>query len=300
MEYAPMNMLRDKNQKTASPKKVIVLGNCVAERLQYLLAGHPGFADFFQLVPSRAIHGLSDVEQWQMLAEKALSCHYILSQPLFNFGPCNTETLREKICGEQRMILFSSPDFKAYFPDTVVLRDKHKLRIKPVLDWDSSIIFSCFVRGVSIFDVEDIYLNHRMFHAGEMDKKITSAIENYASREQGVDIPTNAFVIRKHAKTRLFHSPRHPVDDFLLFMLRGMAAALGLDPGAHLPAVDGFGFNRWPIITRHHKHFAFDEQAHFVIAGKQFSLEDIAMAYYNFYDFHPHVVEANMDQLVEL
>ena len=293
--------MKDAGQtKVDSLKKVVVLGNCMAERLQYLLAAYPGFTDSFQLVPTRAIHTLSDLEQWQALAEKALACHYIFTQPLFRFGPCNTAALRQQAGNAQRLILFSSPDFKAYFPDAIVLRNKHKLRITPVLDWDSSIIFSCFVRGVPVFDVEALYLEHRLFQAEAMDKKIASAIDSCELHEQGLDLSTRDFVMRNYAQTRLFHSPRHPVDALILLMLRKMALVLGLQAGVPLPAVAGFGFNRWPVITRHHRHFAFAEQKHFVIAGKEFSLEDIAMAYYNFYDFHPHVVEANLDQVIEL
>ena len=293
-------MMERNGQGVPEKRRVMVLGNCVAERLQFLLAGYPGFGASCSIVPAPMIHTLTSPEQWDILAEEARACDIIFSQPLFSFGPCNTGELRESLGGEQRLVLFSSPDFEAYFPDAIVLREKTKLRFKPTLDWDSSIIFSCFVRGVSIFDVEDIYLNHSMFQAKATHERTASSLEAYTRREQNLDISTLPFVIRNYSAIKLLHSPRHPIDSFLLMMLRDMAAELGLARDAEAPEVDGFGFNQWPVITRHHNRFSFPEQAYFMLAGKQCSLEDVAMAYYNFYEFHPHVVEANKDKLIAI
>ena len=300
---APPRMDMAERDATYEPngerRRVMVLGNCVAERLCRMLVEYPGFADAFTMLPTPMIHTVTDPARLQTLAEAAHTCDIVLTQPLFSFGPCNTEELRKTLRpGAQRLILFSSPDFEAYFPDVLRLEGKENLRFEPILDWDSAIIFSCFLAGVSIFEVEAIYRNHPLFHSEAVEKSITSALETYVRREQGLDLPTKAFVLRNYAGTRLFHSPKHPVDSFLLLMLRDMAAALGLDRNAPASAVDGFGFNSWPVITRHHGRFTFPEQDYFLLAGKRYGLEDVAMAYYNFYEFHPHVVEANKDKAI--
>ncbi len=288
-----------KYEPNGGRRRVMVLGNCVAERLCRMLAKYPGFADAFTMLPAPMIHTVTDPVRLQTLATEARACDIVFTQPLFGFGPCNTEELRKSLRPEaQRLILFSSPDFEAYFPDVIRLKGKENLRFEPVFDWDSSIIFSCFCAGVSIFEVEEIYRNHSLFQAEAVEQVVVSALETYVRREQGLELSTKSFVLRNYAGTRLFHSPKHPVDSFLLMMLRDMAAALGLDRNAPAPAVDGFGFNSWPVITRHHGRFAFPEQDYFHIAGQRCSLEDVAMAYYNFYEFHPHVVEANRDKAI--
>lgn len=279
-------------------RRVMMLGNCVAERLCRMLAGYPGFVDAFIMLPAPMIHTVTDPARLRNLAEEARTCDIVFTQPLFSFGPCNTDELRKSLRPNTRLILFSSPDFEAYFPDVIHLKGKENLRFEPALDWDSSIIFSCFLAGVPIFEVETFYRNHLLFQTEAMEKTVASALETYVRREQGLDLSTKSFVLRNYAGTRLFHSPKHPVDSFLLMMLRDMAAALGLDPNAPAPAVDGFGFNSWPVITRHYGRFAFPEQDYFHIAGQRCSLEDVAMAYYSFYEFHPHVVEANRDKAV--
>ena len=284
-------------------QRVMVLGNCVAERLQSMLLRYPGFHEAYTLTPALPIHTLTTPEQRQATADAARACDILFTQPLFSFGPCNTAELRKKFEQEKpdagrRLILFAAPNFEAYFPDAVSLKGKRKLRFEPILDWDSSIIFSCFCSGVPVFDVADIYCSHPCFHPTAMDQKIAAALELYLQREQGLDIATKNHVVHQYKQSKLFHSPQHPADSLLGMMLRDMAASLGLDSGASLPAVDGFGFNQWPVITRRHQRFTFPEQDYFVLAGKRCSLEDAAMAYYNFYEFHPQVVEANRDRIL--
>ena len=176
------------------------------------------------------------------------------------------------------------------------------MKLEPVFDWDSQILFSCFLQGISIFAVEDIYVNHPLFSADSMRANIATSLEEYMLREQGVDMATAPHVIRTFARKKLFHSPKHPVDSFLHLMLQQFAGALGLDdPGKNSDTFleeDSFAFNQWPVITRGHGLFHFQEQPYFVVAGQRFSIEDVAMSCYTFYEFNPHIVAANRDRAI--
>ena len=79
-------------------KSICVLGNCVAHRLQNMLAANAALREHHALVYMPMIHerarlpnGKSELER---MAQIALSCDCILTQQLFNFGPCNTRELR--------------------------------------------------------------------------------------------------------------------------------------------------------------------------------------------------------------
>ena len=280
------------------PLRVCILGNCVAQRIQNMLPSYPGFAERYTIVELPMIHLLATPEEWDRVAQTVLSCDVILTQPLFSYGPCNTESLRAALRAGRRFGVFASANFEAYFPDSFVARGKTGLRFPPPFDWDSLVFFSCYVNGVSIFDVEAIYLNHPLFHEAAMKNCLSETLEKYGEREKGLDIPTFPYALRRYAGEKLFHSPRHPVDDFLRRMLADIAGWLGLEPDAPDLPVDGFGFNQWAVITRHHSFFRFPEQAYFVVAGNRVSIEDMAMTYYTFYDFHPHVVEANRHRAI--
>ena len=148
-------------------KRICVLGNCVAYRLQMMLAAHAELTERYALVYMPTVYEIARLPdrdtELERLARRALSCDIILSQPLFSFGPCNTRQLRDRLSPGQKLLTFSAPDFGGYFPDVCWLSGKTRLRFAPVQDWDSRIIFACYVRGVSIFEVERIYLSHPMF-----------------------------------------------------------------------------------------------------------------------------------------
>lgn len=276
-------------------QRVIVLGNCVADRLQHMLGAHPCFEDAYTLTYAPMIHTQRTAAQTDALAAAAAECDIILTQPLFNYGRCNTVCLRAALHPEQRLYVFSAPNFEAYFPDVLHLEGKGPYASSTPLEWDSKIIFSCFIAGVSILDVEDIYLNHPLFHESAVRAALERTLEIYAVREQGVDIGTKDFMLRNFAAYKLFHTWNHPAEPLLAVMLGRLLRVLGLprDAACLGLARDGFGFNQWPVITRHHGMFQFQEQPWFVVAGQKFTIGDIAMAYYNFYEAHPDVVERN-------
>lgn len=289
------------SRRAHARRRVMVLGNCVAHRLQFMLAAHPGFGADHELVPAPMIHTLRDPLQWEELARVARGCDVVFSQPLFRFGPCNTEALRDAL-PSGTLVVMSAPNFSAYFPDVITLEGKTDLRFDPILDWDSSIIFSCFVAGVPVFEVETIYRGHPLFRPEAVRRAVAAALEDCARRDRNVDVSVAGFIARRYAETRLFHTWKHPDTPLLEFLLAGMHDALGLpsDRENLAPAArDGFGFNRWPVLTGHGV-FRFSEQSGFRVGGQDFRLEDVAMAYYNFYEFHPHVVERNRHRVLPL
>lgn len=270
--------------------RVIILGNCVAARLQDMLAAHAGVREHFTLVPAPMIHGLTQEAQWAALAEEARTCHWIFTQPLFNFGPCNTDALRATLGPGQRLVTFSSPNFEAYFPDVLHAGAVRSPRFDPPLEWHSRIILTCYLGGMSMLQVEDFYLNHPLFRRASAERALRAAWSAYAVREEGVELGTLEMVRQAYAARPLFQTWRHPDDGLLRAMAGRMLETLGLQEDESMP-VDGFGFNQWPIITRHHDLFQFPERAYFTVAGKRISIGDVAAGYYTFYDFHPAFVE---------
>lgn len=270
-------------------QKVIVLGNCVAGYVQAMLQKHTGLRERYHLLLAPPVHGLRSEEEQAALARGALSCQWIITQPLFRFGPCNTEALRAKLGPGQRLLTFSAPNFDAYFPDVLHVSGVPDERFAPPLEWHSRIILQCYLAGMSILDVEACYLHHPLFRRKAMERALEAAWKTYAVRERGVDLGTLERVRRDYACTPLFQTWQHPADELLQHMFELMLDALGLEVEAN-DYRPSFGFNQWPIITRHHDLFAFQERGWFRVAEKQLTIEDAAAAYYTYYDFHPAFV----------
>jgi hypothetical protein len=284
-------------------RRVTVLGNCAADRLSRMLLLHPAFAPTYELVPVPMIHTLrGNREKSAATARAALRCDVVFSQPLFGFGPCNTDVLRAGLRRNQQLFVFPAPNFEAYFPDVIFPGPPDNPRFAPPFDWHSSIVLSCRLAGVPIFEVEKLYLHHPLFGEKAARLAVERSLADCAKRDQGVDLPLHPFIERHYADTRLFHSWLHPGEELLNHILNGMFRCLEL-PVPATPLIgeaDGFGFNRWPLLTRHHSVFRFEEQAYVLIAGRRCSIEDTAMAYYMFYDFHPEVPERNRDKAAGL
>ncbi|MDR2605042.1 MAG: hypothetical protein LBC55_06800 [Desulfovibrio sp.] len=275
-------------------RRVAVLGNCVANRLSFLLTLHPDFAPAYELVPLPMIHTLrGNAGELDAAARTALRCDVVFSQPLFDFGPCNTDALRTVCARGREFFVFPTPNFEAYFPDVVFPGLPDKLHFAPPFDWHSSIVLACRLQGIDISEVEKLYLNHPLFREKTVRPGVERALENCAKRDRGVDLPLYPFIEEHYAETRLFYSWLHPCEELLNHMLNGMFRCMGLPvPATPLAGKEhGFGFNRWPLPIRAHSVFRFAEQTYVLIAGKRCSIEDTAMSYYMFYDFHPDVPE---------
>ena len=256
-------------------KTVTVLGNCVAERLLLMLRTHPGFLETFDIKRFNIIPYIRK-NDLKHVAKIVQEYDIIFSQPLFNYGPCNTSEIRRNLKPHQQLIIFSSPEFPAYFPELHHFNNSVPCTTPKPLEWDSRIIFSCFVNKVPLHEVEAIYTSHWFFHKKNMMQHIDKSIENYLTREQGVDLSTLTYFLQNFRKKRLIHSPRHPTISFLKVMYDMMIDALGLqkiEPQAEWAKLD-FNQHQLPIITRCHDLFTFPEQDDFVIVDKRHLVVD--------------------------
>lgn len=294
-------------------RRLIILGNCVAQRLASLLGT---ILDKFnplvpperrlQLVSAPPVYNLATFATTpKNLADLACQCDVVFTQPLFNFGPLNTASLASK--AGIKLHTFSAPNFDAYFPDVVHAPSFAEAEtFSPPLEWHSRIFLECKAGNVPIENVEDIYLNHPLFHAHNMARALDRSWALYEQRDQNVEIGTLELARRHYASEILFFTWKHPADRVIAYLLKEMLARLGLSSGEienslrHIPFRErpdkpglwsewGFGFNSWPVVCRHHTYFNFSPREFFRIAGKEIDILTAAIAWYNYYDQHPQI-----------
>lgn len=301
-------------------RKLIVLGNCVAERLGLLLQALfrrqgeilPGLAVAWEVETVPPVHNLPDHKAREEVARKALDCDLVFSQPLFNYGPCNTGELRDAL-GE-RLHTFSAPNFEAYFPDAIDIRPlKSPEKFPPPLEWHSRIFIQARAAGLQPHEAEVIYFSHPLFQPAAMCQTLRRGWEIYERREAGVEIGTLALAREYFDKEPLFYTWNHPGDRVFRHLLQGMLQVMGIS-GADIEAALaripwkgvisstwsdwGFGFNAWPIITRNHKFFSFQERDWFRMAGRQVDILTAAIAWYSWYDAHPDIFEQALQSVL--
>ncbi len=271
-----------------------VLGNCVGHRLQELLMACPAVtAAKWSCVVAPMIHTLRAEEQTTALARQSLACEVVFSQPLFSYGDCNTNNLKEQL--HHRLVLFSAPNFEAYFPDVFRIPAVENERFLPPLEWHSSCIFQGYLAKIPAWELPEFYVNNQVFSKFSTALALVNTKEKYIQREQGVDISTWHLVENQYASTALFYTWQHPHDSLMLALLKKMLHVLQVKEDdtllEELVAKASFSFNQWPIITKQHGFFSFEERATFRIGGIDMSLEDVAAGYYSYYDFHPQAVD---------
>lgn len=290
--------------------KVIVLGNCVAERLGLLLEGLfkeqartcPGLRGDWQVEQATPVYNITEAEVAE-LAMKAAGCDCVFSQPLFNFGPCNTQALTKAV--GPRLHLFSAPNFEAYFPDVFEIGPVcEKEKFPPPLEWHSRIIVQCKAASIPGEDIEKIYLNHSLFRKKSMHDAIERSFSVYEKRDRNVEIGSLEFVKNNYAREPLFYTFNHPGDALLKHLLTGMLQTIGMKRDDALRALNyipwaeaspegwaywGFGFSAWPIITRHHDYFSFPGREWFRIEQKKLGIGAAALEWYRYYDAHPGI-----------
>lgn len=302
-------------------RRLMILGNCVGERLGACLSGifnrlNPTLApgQRWEVVYPPPVFHLSH-DELARAARTAENCDIVFSQPLFSYGDCNTDLLRERL--GDRLITFSAPNFAAYFPDVIQLGPlAEPKKFEPPMEWHSKIIIQCRESGIEAGDIEKIYLNHPLFYPNAMKKRLDQCWRIYEKRETGVDIGTLAETRQYYALEPLFHTFNHPGDRLLRHLLHGMLMALGIsscDADAILARIPfqengadsstwsecGFGFNAWPIITRHHKLFSFPGREWFRIDGTRVDITTAAIAWNKYYDAHPAIYAQALAALPE-
>lgn len=290
-------------------RKVIVLGNCVAERLGLILASIFSYvnenqpSNQWELIPCPPIYNVKGMEGWQKQADLAASADLVFTQPLFNFGPCNTSELQKRHCSH--LHVFSAPNFEAYFPDCLETGyHSQKLKMPPPLDWHSKILLQCKAGNIPPEEVPGIWKNHPVFKKDSLLKAIDASFALYEKRETNVEIGTLETVKELYRKEPLFFSFRHPGDRIFRKMLGGMLPFMDYSPSVaesilrrvpfrenlsdpHAWSEWGFGFNAWPIMAADQNVFDFPNRDFFRIAGSEYNFTEAAKLWYAWYDEHP-------------
>ena len=322
---------------------LMLLGNCVAQRLEGLLmacagprvsggGGGHGWRVLRATPVHQAATGPDPEGALKALAAQAEACDLVFSQPLFNYGPCNTADLAPRL--GDRLRLVAAPNFEAYFPDVLALGPPAEPeRVARPFDWHSRILVLCKAAGTPPEEAAALYLAHPLFRERAVAEALARTWATYARREQGLHVGTLEVARQWYAREPLFYTWNHPAERLMAVMLDGILKELGMGearraamlsrvgwtggppaaaPAGTAPAGKGegrtwppapdsaapawsFGFNRWPIITRHHRHFAFPGRESFRVAGVEVDLASMALAWYNWYDLHPQTFRAALE-----
>lgn len=301
-------------------RKAIILGNCLGERLALLLQailarwnqGAPANRQW-ELVKIPPVYNLQGTSfTLESIRDLVSQCNVVFSQPLFNFGPLNTEELK-KIAGI-KLHTFSAPNFDAYFPDIVHAGSLKKTeKFPPPLEWHSRIFLEFKAASLDAIELEKFYFNHPLFQNKNMAIALDKSWTIYEQREKNVEIGTLDAVRKYYASEILFYTWKHPADRIIRILLEGILAHMDFSNAnienimSRMPfqeSIDqpdiwshwGFGFNAWPVLRRKNKFFNFPGREFFRIHGQKLDILTAALLWFQYYDQHPDIFAALLRQ----
>lgn len=299
--------------------KVIVLGNCLATRIAWLL--EPVFArrnkekkleNQWQLVKVPPVYNLPLATfTHENVAELAHQCDVVFTQPLFNFGALNTSELQKK---NLRLHTFSAPNFDAYFPDIIHPgKFEEKEKFPSPLEWHSRIFLEFKASNENLENLEKFYFAHPVFHAKNINRLLDQSWSIYERREQNVEIGTLNTLREFYSSEILFYTWKHPADRIIRHLLSEILIRLNFSKAeveytlARIPFQEsrdhpeiwsywGFGFNAWPVISRHTHIYNFPGREFFRINGHQLDILTAGLLWFQYYDQHPIIFKELLKQ----
>lgn len=302
-------------------RKVLVLGNCLSERLSMLLGPvladrnrEKGAGQQWELVRVPPVYNLPYAGfTLEKVAATAGQCDVVFTQPLFNFGVLNTHELGK--IAAIRLHTFSAPNFAAYFPDIVHPKKfAAQEKFPPPLEWHSRIFLEFKASGINAAEVERCYLAHPLFGPRNMARVLEKSWDIYQGRDKDVEIGTLEIARRYFDSEILFYTWKHPADriirhilaeilfrlDFTRTEVENALRRVPFQEKSGQPDVWsywGFGFNAWPVISRNNLYFKFPGREFFRIAGQRQDIKTAALLWFHYYEQHPDIYAALLGQV---
>jgi Polysaccharide biosynthesis enzyme WcbI len=287
-------------------ERAVVVGNCQASALEYMLDTHEEFKRRFELVRFPPVHEFPE-ELIPKLHDAVADAAVVIPQRVddgYRDGiGLGTETLA-RIAGPGSVIRWPSVYWAGYVPDLFYLRDATGA---PVLD--------------GAFDYHDRTVLGA--YAAELDVEATcalladpdvpsdaqawadSATAELKVRGRHCDVDVAPFICAHFREELLFYTMNHPTNRLLGFLAQQIVEALGL-PGTVQPELmpgEVLGSTFYPLHANHVRalglRFGDDVEAGarpFRIRGETCEPAQAVQRFYDYYEAHADLVALNVDR----
>lgn len=278
-------------------KRAIVFGNCQAAAIAAILADHEPFFDRFEITRTRAVHVLQPDEREKLLADAA-ECDLLIHQPVSDaYQPASTARLISVLNPLAEAVSFPVCWFDAYFPDMTYLNSSGGKATTDLFDYHSRVFFFAYRAGMTTDEATSLYSDD-LASPSTLEAIVRRNLQALAKREEQLSVKISGFIERNYRDKCLFFTINHPTGHLLYFVVDAILRNLGLDTLSsevkrkHATALGAFRWQAAPSIYRG-LELSFSGQGFFTSKAIHLDTRSAAKHYYEFYDAHPNVVEAN-------
>jgi hypothetical protein len=289
-------------------ERAVVVGNCQASALEYMLDTHEEFKRRFELVRFPPVHEFPEElipELHEAVADAAVVIPQRVDDGYRDGIGLGTETLA-RIAGAGEVIRWPSVYWAGYVPDLFYLRDAAGT---PVLDGPFDYHDRSVIRAYAAG------LDAKAACASMADPELPSDAQAWADsataeleiRGRDCDIDVTPFIGAHFREELLFFTMNHPTNRLVAFIAQQVIDLLGL-PGSVDPALmpgEVLGSTFHPLHSNHVRalELRFGEGVEagttpFRIRGETYDAGAAVRAFYAYYDAHRELVEVNLEPYV--
>jgi hypothetical protein len=286
-------------------ERAVVVGNCQATALEWVLAANDAFAARFALARFPPVHEMPDAMVPGLHRAVAGAAVIILQRVDEGYRAgigLGTETLAGLARPGATVVRWPSVYWAGYVPDLFYLRDAGG---QPVLDgpfdYHDRTILAAFAAG------RDPQATCRLL----ADPELPSRAPDWAARAtaeldvrgRDCDVEVASFIAERFRRELLFFTMNHPSNRMLRFIADRIAELLGVPgraDGGRTPD-ELLGSTFYPLHANHVRALGLEfgaahaaGRARFRIRGESCEAPQAVRAFFDYYDRHPDLVELNL------
>lgn len=285
-------------------KTAYIVGNCQAKALETVLNLSENFRSYFEFSPLPAVHVIKP-EQVQQLHEKLPSAgllvgQFVTEQYRDGIG-LGLQTLQELTAPNSINLSWPSMYFNGYNPELFYFKNKNGSSFNESFDYHHKIIYSGFIKGLSVSEVSESISNTDRFNNAAMLAQ--KSLDELSIRESDLDLRVTQFVTDNFKTKRLFWTFNHPSSSVIAEIARQVLERLEIKNDLPNIMPDKLLNNTiYPILpsVRHSLKLHFERESSIVVRGNRLSEFNMINEYYSIYRKYPELVEKNMNILDSL
>ncbi|WP_372815741.1 WcbI family polysaccharide biosynthesis putative acetyltransferase [Psychrobacter sp.] len=285
-------------------KTAYIVGNCQAKALETVLNLSDNFRSYFEFSLLPAVHVIKP-EQVQQLHEELPSAGLLIGQFVteqYRDGiGLGLQTLQELTASNSINLSWPSMYFNGYNPELFYFKNKNGSSFNESFDYHHKVIYSGFIRGLSVSEVSESISNTDRFNNAAMLAQ--KSLDELSVRESDLDLKVAQFVTDNFRTERLFWTFNHPSSSVIAEIARQVLERLEIKNDLPNIMPDKLLNNTiYPILpsVEYSLKLNFQRENSIVVRGNRLSEFNMINEYYSIYRKYPELVEKNMNILNSL
>lgn len=296
-------------------KKIVAIGNCQLVPIVKNIMSTPELTEKYILFQGRSVHMITEQEV-KDLHNHIASCDILIcthvNEGYRNGIGVDTNHLIFLAKKAEKIIIIPSIYWEGQTPELFYMKNIDGSNNSEIFDYHNKIIFASYIQGYSvektvsvILDGEDISFNTNFIETTnnrliKRENEIKHEYEHVMENEI-INIEISEFIIKNYTSSRLFWTFNHPTTFLINYASELIINSIECNLKANMVSEEFLDDSFFPL---HKSVYAalkcdFEDERHFRVRRKYYSLFDIVNLYFEFYKKNFNLVMHNKKGIME-